>query len=212
MKPYYQDKWVTIYHGDCLEILPQLDLTVSAVVSDPPYPKEFLPHYPNWFAACDRLLSSPGTCIIMVGQMYLPVVFASFPPTWEYLWTGCCEQRQMSAAIWPRGISTAWKPLVILGKGFTKFKNWQPDVITAQGGYKVGKDLHKWGQAINQFTTAIARFAVDGIVLDPLMGSGTTLMAAKILNRQSIGIDLEEKSCEVAARRCSQEVMDFSEA
>lgn len=37
MNPYYQDKWVTIYHGDCREILPQLDVKVDLVLTDPPY-------------------------------------------------------------------------------------------------------------------------------------------------------------------------------
>lgn len=52
----------------------------------------------------------------------------------------------------------------------------------------------------------------DGIILDPFLGSGTTTRAAKDLNRRCIGIEIEEKYCEIAARRCSQDVMDFSNA
>jgi len=49
-----------------------------------------------------------------------------------------------------------------------------------------------------------------GVLLDPFLGSGTTCFCAKKLNRYSIGIEIEEKYCEIAARRCSQEVMELA--
>lgn len=209
MKPYYQDKWITIYHGDCREILPQLDVKVEAIVTDPPYPVEFIPLYRPVWQACDRILQDSGWCFAMVGQYALPDVIASFPTSWRYVWTGCFEQRQMAVSIWPHGISSAWKPFLIYCKGPGKFKPWKYDVIAATGGYRCGKNNHEWGQSSNQFETLITRFELDNIILDPFLGSGTTCYCAKKLNRYSIGIEIEEKYCEIAAKRCSQEVMEL---
>lgn len=211
MKPYFDDgKGRVIYHGDSREIAPLIGM-VDHVVTDPPYPIEFLPLYKPVWEACDKALKSPGNVFAMVGQYKLPDVFNSFPETWEYLWCGCFEQRQMAVSIWPRGISNAWKPLLIYGKGFSKFKPWKYDVI-GNGGedYRKSKVLHEWGQDPYQFRQLMVRFDITGLILDPFMGSGTTLRAAKDLELPCIGIEIDEAYCEKAANRLAQEVLEFA--
>ena len=73
-----------------------------------------------------------------------------------------------------------------------------------RSGHPTGKPLPLYRELVRDFADA------DGTILDPFMGSGTTLRAAKDLNRKAIGIEIEEKYCEIAANRMAQEVMDFS--
>ena len=196
----------TLYLGDCLEVLPTLAASsVDAIVTDPPYPMEFIPLYRPCWIACDAVLKDGGVCFAMTGQYCLPTVISGFPENWEYLWCGCFESRQMAVSIWPRGISSAWKPLLIYGKGFKRFKPWKYDTISANGGYLAGKDLHKWGQEPSQFITLIDRFNVNGTVLDPFMGSATTGIACIRTGRKFIGIEKEEKYFQIAVKRIQAE-------
>ena len=211
IKPYYETPLGKLYHGDCLEIMPELE-PVDCIVTDPPYPKEFIPSYAKWWDACDNIMKSPGVFFAMVGQYCFPDVINSFPKSWEYLWMGNFEQRQMATSIWPRGISSAWKPLLIYGKGFSKFKPWKYDTLNANGsgGYLPSKGLHKWGQACGQFATLIDRFELNGLILDPLIGSGTTALACERLKRKWIGIEISEEYCEIAAKRIEAETRQLS--
>ncbi len=208
MTPYYQDSSVTIYHGDCREIASEL--SVDAVVSDPPYPREFIPHYKAAWTACDLAMTDEGLCFALCGQNELPSVISSFPESWRYIWTGCYLVRGARVAIWPHGISAGWKPLLIYGKSDHQFKHWKLDVIEPQASNSESKLHHDWGQDEGGFRTIIERFDIMGTILDPFMGSGTTLRAAKDLGRKAIGIEIEERYCEIAAKRMAQEVFSFT--
>ena len=200
--PYYDHDGVALYQGNCLEILPQLEPgSVDAVITDPPYPKEYIALYRDWWTACDYTMRSGSVCFAMVGQYFLPDVIESFPKNWTYLWCGCFEARQMAVSIWPRGISSAWKPLLIYGKQFDKFNYWKYDTITLSGGYRNGKDNHEWGQDWKAFSTIIQRFDVNGIVLDPFMGSGATGVACVQTGRRFIGIEIDPGYCKIAEKR-----------
>lgn len=200
MKPDYEKNGVTLYCADCRDVLKDM-CAVDSIVTDPPYPKKYLPLYSEVWDGCDKWLLNGGNVFVMMGQMYLPQVLQSFPDSWEYLWTGCFEQRQMNAPIWPRGISTGWKPLLVYGKGFSQFDYWKYDVIPCAGGYEKPKEHHEWGQAEDQFVNLINRFEIKETILDPFMGSGTTGVACVRLGRKFIGIEIEPKYFDIAVRR-----------
>lgn len=201
----------TLYLGDCRDILPTLAAgSVDAVVTDPPYPKEFIPVYADCWRGCDTPLKHGGQCFAMVGQYCLPDVINGFPKSWEYLWCGCFQGAQMATSIWPRGISAAWKPLLIYGKSFSKFKPWKYDTIAIEGGYRRDKEHHEWGQSVLAFRTIIDRFNVGETILDPFMGAGTTGIAAVMEGRKFVGIEIDRTHFETSCRRI-REAVDANE-
>ncbi len=125
------------------------------------------------------------------------------PPTWTLCWFN-----RAGAGSGPWGFS-CWQPLLCYG----------PDPFLRAGmGRRADfiehnevseKNEHPCPKPIGFVTKWIQRTNFGKSVMDPFMGSGTTLLAAKELGRKSIGIDIEEKYCEVAARRCSQHVLEF---
>lgn len=210
MTPYYADDLVTIYHGDAREVLPTME-TVDAIVSDPPYPKEFLPVLADVWRAAFPIVKADGFAFVMSGQLHLPEVMAGLTDAgWRYSWLGCFVTPADNTAIWPRGISVGWKPLLVYGKDRLSFKHWTYDTIGVASSTAADKKWHDWGQSESQFRTLLERFRVEGTSVDPFMGSGTTLVAAKSLGRHAIGIEIEERYCEIAAQRCSQEVLGLS--
>jgi len=219
MKPYYQDSAVTIYHGDCREILPTLP-RVDLVLTDPPYEVhagkgggafgqreslvmtggftdggcdyEFLSRFDNWFCFCSRqqlrdLLSAASNrsrfnLLTWCKPNPVPTCNNKYLPDVEYVVHGFEKGRLFG------GIRIKSSFIVHpCGKKVTKHPNEKPLPV-------IRKLLHL-GSLPGE------------LVLDPFMGSGTTLLAAKENGRKAIGIELEEKWCEIAARRMSQEVL-----
>jgi len=200
MTPYYQDKWVAIYHGDCREVLPQLDVAVDLVLTDPPYGVDFRGNdwdktIPIWF---DNLRSISPTLIFTsaIRTMW------NYPkPDWVLCWLKPASNSRSDL-----GGFNGWTPLLVYGK--PRFPVDYINLHAIQHSYdKIGHPSPK-PEAL--FLWAISNASAMGNrVLDPFLGSGTTCYCAKKLNRYSIGIEIEEKYCEIAARRCSQEVMEL---
>ena len=208
MKPYYQDSAVTIYHGDCLEALPQLP-GVDLALTDPPYgigAGREKPHngwidhgISNW----DLKRPNPEIFNLMTIKSISQIVWGGnyytdiLPPTMCWLiWDK--GQRDFSLA----DGEMAW----------TSFKNaMRIKTISRAKALQDGKQ-HPTQKPLDIMAWCISVADRNGkaqTIIDPFMGSGTTLRAAKDLNRKAIGIEIEEKYCEIAANRMCQEVLDL---
>lgn len=217
MKPYYQDKQTTIYLGDCREILPHLE-PVDLVLTDPPYgigeAAGKNKSRGNLAVAKDygndswddepvdgellQLVLNAGASLILFGGNY----YALNPATCWLIWDKLngdndfadCEIAWTNLPGSIRRIVWQWNGMIRRGHE----QRWHPT--------QKPLEVMKW--CIQQ--ADIKRKKEHKTVLDPFAGSGTTLRAAKDMGRVAIGIEREEKYCEIAAKRMSQEVLEFA--
>lgn len=224
MQPYYQDDLVTLYHGSCLEV----DAWESAdvLVTDPPYGIKWrgVGNYVKggenktanlWDEgiANDEDLEIRDKVLDMWGDRPA-VVFGSWrmprPKDTQHLlvwWKRGQAPGPVSAPF-----MSQHEEIYILGSGFVKSAPPMRSVIESKEArsIEVARIGHPTPKPVGLMETLIERCPA-GVIADPFAGSGSTLIAARNLGRQVIGVELEEKYCEIIAQRCSQQAFDFGE-
>lgn len=206
-KPYYDKDGITIYCADCREILPLLP-KVDLVLTDPPYGiagiwsggstlhgwsksnserglRNEWDREPPSKQTLDLVVSAGGTAVIWGGNYF------DLPPSRCWL-------------VWnkpERGFSLAEAELAWTNRDAV-VRVWDCRRSDPGREHPTQKPLDLMEWCINWSKT-------NGTILDPFMGSGTTLVAAKQLGRKAIGIEIEEKYCRIAVERLAQGVMDF---
>jgi hypothetical protein len=191
-----QGTTVRIEHGDFREVLADLR-NVDAIITDPPYPAEFVPLLDDLRDFADKVLAPDGVLVVLFGQTYLPEVFRRLEGGRPYRWTGAFMTPGAGYASMARRVQSNWKPVLVYGGG-ERFG----DVFQSEGKDAHAKDLHHWGQDYGGFHQLVERLTKPGqTVVDPFMGSGTTLLAAQALGRHAIGCDIDVEHVGTAARR-----------
>jgi len=207
MKPYYTDDYCTIYHGDCREVLPQID-RVDLVLCDPPYgigasSKKFIngtsktkkDYYEDvcWdkepiSAELVRSVAESGRDVIIWGGNY----FEGLPPFRCFL-------------VWDKTIhGNSYADCEMAWTNMDAVARIKPiNMVEANNDGRV----HPTQKPLKLMRWCIAQSKTEGTILAPFMGSGTTLRAAKDLQRKAIGIEMEERYCEIACKRLQQEVL-----
>lgn len=184
--------------GDLRAVLADVDdASVDAVITDPPYPREYLPLFGDLAVLADRVLTKDGVLVVMSGQTHLPDVFGLLAGGRPYRWTCAVLTEGPGYVSHPRRIQSSWKPVLVFGGGPRV-----GDVVRSTGTDANAKSLHRWGQDYGAFHEIVERFTKPGhTVLDPFMGSGTTLLAAHALGRHAIGCDIDQAAVATARER-----------
>lgn len=201
---FHEEPGVTIYCGDCREILPLLDEPVDMVWTDPPYLREFTWAYSEIGRHAARLLVDGGHCFAYAGHQFLPETLARLTEHLEFWWLVACLHAGGNTVIWSRGVGAHWKPILWHRKPPTAPVR-PPVTDTTRTGRE--KESHPWQQGADGAVYIDRLIGSRALILDPFAGSGTTLRMAKDLDRRAIGIEVDPKHCETAVRRLRQEVL-----
>ncbi len=249
MKPYYEHGGVTIYHGDALEVIPNLS-PFDAIVTDPPYSsgglhrsdrmsstvakyvqsgtaaprhefsgdnrdqRAYLAWVSLWMAAA-LMRAKPGAvaCIFTDWRQLPTTTDAVQCGGWVWrgiaVWDKTLKARPMAGAFTAQSEFVVW---ATAGERIARQLGYQIPGVFSIPAPDTAEREHITQKPLDLMRWALQPVAPGGIVVDPFCGSGTTLVAAKDTGRRAVGIEMDERSCEVAARRLSQEVLDFGGA
>lgn len=235
LRPFYSEAGITIYHGDCREVLPQLECGADCVILDP--------NFEDW---------SEFSALVPHDQPEFLLTFSRQPTTTKLIIGFSLAYEFRECLIWhdpqPIWVSDAMalkthEEICVFRAGTHKPAIFAGELNGAQGGSKGSSSIGRWKPATNHIYAPRARKQLTSVliyprdlsselgrwqkplplmacllrafcqqtVLDPFMGSGTTLRAAKDLGLEAVGIEIEEKHCEVAAQRLSQMAFRFSD-
>lgn len=223
MKPYYEDEWVTLYHGDCLQITDWL--AADVLVTDPPYGISWARHGGGSTAGFrDKSAGIHGDSDTVVRDSAMalwgagPALVFGSPKAADpagVRWRLIFEKPTVGCGLLGvRGPWLAnWELIFACGEWPdqtpTRSAVYRTRALAAAGysGYatRAGHPHAKPLDVLEDLLTTCP----PGIIADPFAGSGSTLVAAKALGRHAIGVELEERYCEIAARRLAQDVLDF---
>lgn len=227
MEPYYQDEWVTIYHGDCREILPQLG-PVETIITDPVWPNSLpvfdIPNPQALFAEMCAAIPDAKRIVVQLGCDSDPRFLQAVPVKWPYLrtcWLDYVSPSYKGRLLYTGDVAYAFgrPPASIKERRVLpgKYTSTRSDKLFERhtGRNRDGRRTtaspedglpHPAPRRLQHVQWLVWVFS-DKQVLDPFLGSGTTAVAAKYFNRKCIGIEIVEKYCELAANRCRQAVM-----
>lgn len=210
MIPYYEHAGITIYHGDCREVLPHVKADV--LVTDPPYGIAYCGGGGGNLIHSKRTRKSER--ITGDDEPFDPAPFLRFervalfgaqhyydrlPPGGTFhVW----DKRGDYLPVHTADVDMVWINRKEVARKFRLV--WRGLCREAEHDQRIE---HPTQKPVRVMDWVLRLLGSDGMVLDPFMGSGTTLVAAKNLGRQAIGIEIEERYCEIAAKRLAQEVM-----
>ncbi len=230
MTPYYDKGGIVIHHGDCREVLPTLyQGSIDLVITDPPFsvpvkyhdtdgdfPRSWgdlvvmEPFFRECFGAVRRVVRDEGQTYICCDDESYPVFFKASMPLWP----------QSHMLVWykpsgrrGRGWMHSYELVLHLRTSHTEYaEGFRQDVIGIMPVRTLNRQ-HPAEKPGDLWAFLAEGSKKDGLVLlDPFAGGGSALRWAKDQGHKAIGIEIEEKYCEIAAKRLEQEVFAWEEA
>jgi DNA modification methylase len=215
MRPFYDHAGITIYHGDCRDVLPPLSLGPCALVTDPPYGVE---HESNYGASWQgRQIAGDGDSVLRdwsigwaEGRRAPWAVFGN----WRCQRPATCR----GVLVWDKGPAfgmgdlsfpwkMSWEEIYIGGPGW----HGRRDEGVLRGHIVVSWESrgrrHPHQKPVSLMAHILGKLPDDLLILDPFCGTGPMLVAAKFNGYRAVGIEIEERYCEIAARRLDQGVL-----
>lgn len=218
MKPYYSDGGITIYHGDCLSILYNMSIDGHVCITDPPYGINYSSNHTCTTTTADwmnKAIRGDDSVAVRDAALSRFVNWACFGSL-----KAQAPHEYSAVLVWDKGpasgmgdLSFPWKPSFELV--FLRGNDWTGprDEGVIKGHWIVTRAsmgrVHPNEKPVSLMAHFISKSPRAAAVCDPFMGSGTTLVAAKQLGRKAIGIEIEEKYCEIAAKRLAQQYLSL---
>lgn len=170
------------------------------IITDPPYPKEFITLYEVLAKRSIEWLKDGGLLITMCGQSYLDDIISLMNNHLDYYWTGCYLTEGQPTPLRQVNVNTTWKPLLMFIKKGDKYTGKIfGDVFRSTAN---DKDFHKWGQSVSGMNDIISTICLEGqSILDPFCGAGTTGVAAINNGCLFTGIDISEENVNISKKR-----------
>ena len=232
MQPYYNESGITLYNCDYRTVLPELP-KVAAIITDPPFSQythanaranrsnDVIDLNPITFASVDysaieSLLTTLGPLcarwfVATMDWRHIAKLEQAPPSPWAFVRFGVWLKTNPMPQITGDRPANGWDGIVYLHNSDTR-KRWNGG--GAHGNYVssiVTSGDHPTGKPLEMLLSFVERFTDPGdLILDPYAGSGTTLVAAKLLGRRAIGVELEERYCDITVQRLRQEILPLS--
>jgi site-specific DNA-methyltransferase (adenine-specific) len=220
MSLYYEDDFVVLYHGDCLKDHPEW-MDADVLITDPPYGSGDMAQLygrTQSEAGRGRVISQDQTAETRDAALavFAPKPTLAFgtprmpepPGGWDHRLVWDKREPGLNGGPW----RYTHESIFVRGEGWKRTSASSFSILSyPSGNGSPEKKDHVHAKPVALMMRLIEA-APDGLITDPFSGSGSTLVAAKNLNRKVIGVELEERYCEIIAKRLAQDVFDFGSA